>query len=52
MLQEAKDHRDNRSSTIKLLGKSRPEAMGYADAELFKNREAHLGNAPPAPGRT
>ena len=35
-----------------MLGKSRPEAMGYADAELFKNREAHLGNAPPAPGRT
>ena len=28
-----------------MLGKARPEAMGYADEELFKNREAHLKNA-------
>ncbi len=25
-----------------MLGKGRPEAMGYADEELFKRREAHL----------
>jgi mannose-6-phosphate isomerase-like protein (cupin superfamily) len=25
-----------------MLGRSRPEAMGYADAELFKRRSAHL----------
>jgi oxalate decarboxylase/phosphoglucose isomerase-like protein (cupin superfamily) len=25
-----------------MLGRARPEAMGYADQELFKRREAHL----------
>jgi hypothetical protein len=25
-----------------MLGKSRPEAMGYADEELYKRRDAHL----------
>lgn len=25
-----------------MLGKSRPETMGYADENLFKNREGHL----------
>ena len=25
-----------------MLGKARPEAMGYADDELYKRREAHL----------
>ena len=28
-----------------MLGKSRPEAMGYADDELYKRREAHLKEA-------
>ena len=27
-----------------MLGKARPEAMGYADEALFKRREAHLGD--------
>ena len=27
-----------------MLGKGRPEAMGYADEELFKRREAHLSD--------
>lgn len=26
-----------------MLGRGRPEAMGYADDELFRRREAHLG---------
>jgi hypothetical protein len=25
-----------------MLGRAKPEAMGYADDELFKRREAHL----------
>jgi hypothetical protein len=25
-----------------VLGRGRPEAMGYADDELFKRRDAHL----------
>jgi mannose-6-phosphate isomerase-like protein (cupin superfamily) len=28
-----------------MLGRARPETMGYADAELFKRRSAHLGAA-------
>ena len=27
-----------------MLGKGRPDAMGYADEELFKRREAHLSD--------
>jgi hypothetical protein len=26
-----------------MLGRGRPEAMGYADDELYKRRDAHLG---------
>jgi hypothetical protein len=26
-----------------VLGRTRPEAMGYADDELYRRREAHLG---------
>jgi hypothetical protein len=26
-----------------MLGRARPEAMGYADDELYRRREAHLG---------
>jgi hypothetical protein len=26
-----------------VLGRARPEAMGYADDELYRRREAHLG---------
>ena len=25
-----------------MLGRGKPEAMGYADEELYKRREAHL----------
>jgi hypothetical protein len=25
-----------------MLGKARPELMGYADQDLFKQRDAHL----------
>jgi len=25
-----------------MLGRGRPEAMGYADDELYKRRDAHL----------
>ena len=28
-----------------MLGKSRPETMGYADEELYKRRDAHLKEA-------
>ena len=28
-----------------MLGKSRPETMGYADDELFKRRDAHLAKS-------
>jgi len=28
-----------------MLGKGKPETMGYADEELFKRRDAHLQNA-------
>ena len=27
-----------------MLGRAKPEAMGYADDELFRRREAHLGS--------
>ncbi|MEP7329296.1 MAG: cupin domain-containing protein, partial [Betaproteobacteria bacterium] len=27
-----------------MLGRARPEAMGYADEALFNRREAHLGD--------
>jgi hypothetical protein len=26
-----------------MLGRGRPEAMGYADDELYRRRDAHLG---------
>jgi len=25
-----------------MLGRGKPEAMGYADDDLYKNRDAHL----------
>ena len=28
-----------------MLGKSRPDTMGYADDELFKRRDAHLSSS-------
>ncbi|MSQ72278.1 MAG: cupin domain-containing protein [Betaproteobacteria bacterium] len=31
-----------------MLGRGRPEAMGYADEELFQRREAHLAEKPKA----
>jgi mannose-6-phosphate isomerase-like protein (cupin superfamily) len=32
-----------------MLGRGRPETMGYADEELFKRRAAHLEAVPPKP---
>jgi len=29
-----------------MLGASKPEAMGYADDDLYRRREAHLKTAP------
>jgi mannose-6-phosphate isomerase-like protein (cupin superfamily) len=31
-----------------MLGRGKPEAMGYADEELYKRRDAHLSNKPAA----
>jgi oxalate decarboxylase/phosphoglucose isomerase-like protein (cupin superfamily) len=33
-----------------MLGRARPEAMGYADQELFERRDAHLAAAETVPG--
>jgi len=29
-----------------MLGKGRPETMGYADEELYQRRDAHLKEVP------
>ena len=37
------DRKDTRDFLSRLLGKGRdPDRMGYADEELYKNRNAHL----------
>jgi mannose-6-phosphate isomerase-like protein (cupin superfamily) len=34
-----------------MLGRGKPQTMGYADDKLYANRDAHLGSAAPEPAR-